>query len=78
MINCMGFGIIQTSDKSRFNCSIAGVLEKLLKVNSLNLVNSSGELTALRIYLIGSWGRLNMMIYMQHLTHSAGYIVSAQ
>lgn len=77
MINCMGFGIIQTSDKSRFNCSVAGVLEKVLKVNSLNLVNSSGELTALCIYLIGSWGRLNM-IYMQHLTHSAGYIVSAQ
>ena len=78
MINCMGFGIIQTSDKSRFNYSVAGVLEKLLKVNSLNLVNSSGELTVLPIYLIGLWGRLSMMIYMHHLTHSAGYIVSAQ
>lgn len=29
MINYMGSGVRQTGDKTRFNCSLAGVLDKL-------------------------------------------------
>lgn len=44
MTSCMGFvTYIQTSDKSKFSCSIVGALDKSLKVNSLNFINSSGD-----------------------------------